>query len=94
MLLGRVGDSPLPGAGFWAGPAGAVATTGVGEAIIRRLAAKAIYDLLDAGAEPQAAIERVVAEFPDHDWFGALAVTAHHHGIGQNRSMPAAHRFA
>jgi len=94
MLLGRVGDSPIPGAGFWAGPEGAVATTGVGEAIIRRLAAKAIYDRMVAGESPQEAIDEVVATFPDHHWFGALAVNATDHAIGQNRRMPVAHRFA
>ncbi|MHC4778303.1 MAG: isoaspartyl peptidase/L-asparaginase, partial [Planctomycetota bacterium] len=42
MLVGRVGDSAHFGAGLWAGPVGAVATTGIGEHIIRTLAAKEI----------------------------------------------------
>jgi len=94
MLLGRVGDSPIPGAGFWAGPDGAVATTGVGEEIIRRMAAFAIYERMRAGDAPQEAIDKVVADFPDHDFFGALAVNATDHGIGQNRDMPEAFLFA
>ncbi|MEN8149626.1 MAG: isoaspartyl peptidase/L-asparaginase [Planctomycetota bacterium] len=94
MLLGRVGDSPIPGAGFWAGPHGAVTTTGVGEAIISRLAAKAIYDRLADGETPQAAVDAVVAEFPEYDWFGALAVNATDHAIGRNRHMPEAILFA
>ena len=51
-IPGRVGDSPIPGAGFFAGPAGAVATTGTGEEIIRRMSAVRVYDALDAGADP------------------------------------------
>ena len=94
MLLGRVGDSPIPGAGFWAGSHGAVATTGVGEAIISRLAAKAIYDRMVAGESPQAAVDAVVSDFPEYDWFGALAVSADDHAIGQNRHMPEAFLFA
>lgn len=31
---GRVGDTPIPGAGVWAGPSGAVSATGAGEAFI------------------------------------------------------------
>jgi L-asparaginase/beta-aspartyl-peptidase (threonine type) len=94
MLLGRVGDSPLPGAGFWCGPAGAVATTGVGEAIIRRLAAKDVYDRMVAGDPPQEAVDKVVEGFAEYDWFGALAVSATDHAIGQNRHMPEAFLFA
>jgi L-asparaginase/beta-aspartyl-peptidase (threonine type) len=36
-LLGRVGDTPIIGGGFYAGPAGAVAATGIGEYIVRHL---------------------------------------------------------
>ena len=38
-LLGRVGDTPIIGSGFYAGPHGAVAATGVGEHIIRNMLA-------------------------------------------------------
>ncbi len=36
-LPGRVGDSPIPGAGFWADDLVAVAATGLGEVIIRSM---------------------------------------------------------
>ena len=36
-LRGRVGDSPIPGAGIYCGPKGAVVATGIGEEIIRRM---------------------------------------------------------
>ncbi|MHC4471831.1 MAG: isoaspartyl peptidase/L-asparaginase [Planctomycetota bacterium] len=87
MMLGRVGDSPLPGAGFWAGPSGAVATTGVGEEIVRRLAAKEVYDRIDRGASPAVALAETVALFPDTFSFGAVAVSADAHGVGANRTM-------
>jgi L-asparaginase/beta-aspartyl-peptidase (threonine type) len=87
MLLGRVGDSPLPGAGFWAGPHGAVAATGIGEEIIRRLACREIHDRLASGAAPVEAIRAVTDMFPPDVAFGAIAVSALASGEGANRSM-------
>jgi beta-aspartyl-peptidase (threonine type) len=58
MLPGRVGDSPLIGAGVYADDkAGAVSMTGVGESIIRMAAAKEIVDRMAAGADPAAAAQ-------------------------------------
>ena len=58
MLPGRVGDSPLIGAGVYADDeAGAVCMTGVGESIIRMAAAKEIVDRMAAGAEPAVAAQ-------------------------------------
>jgi L-asparaginase / beta-aspartyl-peptidase len=37
MMIGRVGDTPMIGCGFYAGEYGAVAVTGRGEEIIRRM---------------------------------------------------------
>jgi beta-aspartyl-peptidase (threonine type) len=48
-LPGRVGDVPLLGAGCYAGPAGAVTCTGHGEAAIRVVLAKYVYDRMEAG---------------------------------------------
>lgn len=90
MMLGRVGDSPIPGAGFWAGPAGAVATTGVGEEIIRRMGAKEVYDRMARGLPPERALAEVVALFPEEYSFGAIAVTRSGHGVGANREMASA----
>src|SRR5262245_49434006 len=47
---GRVGDSPIPGAGTYADEAGACSATGHGEAILRVVAARAALDRLRAGA--------------------------------------------
>ena len=63
--VGRVGDSPILGAGTYADDAaGACSNTGDGEAIMRVCLAKAAIDALRAGARPEeaatAAIELLV----------------------------------
>ena len=56
MLPGRVGDSPLIGAGTYADDhSGAVSMTGEGEAIIRAGLAKEICLLMEQGLSPRAA---------------------------------------
>lgn len=45
--VGRVGDSPLPGAGAWADERGASSTTGHGEGITKALLAKRVVDGID-----------------------------------------------
>ena len=63
-LPGRVGDSPLPGAGCYANNAtAAVSCTGTGEVFIRALAAYDITALMDyGGLSLSEACERVVME--------------------------------
>ncbi|MBF4113295.1 beta-aspartyl-peptidase [Enterobacter cloacae] len=63
-LPGRVGDSPLPGAGCYANNAtAAVSCTGTGEVFIRTLAAYDITALMDyGGLSLSEACERVVME--------------------------------
>lgn len=43
-LRGRVGDSPIPGAGIYCGENGAVVATGIGEEIIKRMLSINIYN--------------------------------------------------
>lgn len=60
---GRVGDSPIPGAGTWADGVVAVSCTGVGEAFIRCAAAHELSALMrHAGLSAQAAAEKVALE--------------------------------
>jgi beta-aspartyl-peptidase (threonine type) len=63
-LPGRVGDSPLPGAGCYANNASvAVSCTGTGEVFIRALAAYDIAALMDyGGLSLHEACEAVVME--------------------------------
>src|SRR2546427_3068419 len=55
MMPGRVGDSPIIGAGIYCGPSGAVSVTGAGEEILRRVLSKFVYDRLARGGGGQAA---------------------------------------
>jgi beta-aspartyl-peptidase (threonine type) len=59
-LPGRVGDAPVFGAGLYASPQVAVVGTGVGELFLETLAALRVALLIEDGAHPQEACERVV----------------------------------
>lgn len=61
-LEGRVGDTPLIGAGTWADDEVAISCTGTGEHIIRSGGAIAIAQLFRSGASLPAAIDEVLAE--------------------------------
>jgi beta-aspartyl-peptidase (threonine type) len=61
---GRIGDSPLPGAGLYADPRGGVSLSGEGEKIARVLVAAEVMHWLDAHAAQAAAehgVERLAA---------------------------------
>lgn len=63
---GRIGDSPIPGAGTWADDrTGACSATGVGEAILRVCLARYACDQL-RGHSAQAAVELAIAELEHH----------------------------
>ena len=74
MLPGRVGDSPILGAGIYAGPAGAVCATGIGEEIMKRVLSKYVYDQMAAGRSPQRAADLGVSRFPRDVSVGLIAV--------------------
>jgi isoaspartyl peptidase/L-asparaginase-like protein (Ntn-hydrolase superfamily) len=90
MLRGRIGDTPLIGCGLYAGPAGAVTATGVGEEIARRFLSKTVYDWIAAGVPAQEAAERGIALFPQEIGVGILALSATSEGRASNRDMPSA----
>lgn len=87
MMAGRLGDTPLPGAGYWVSAAAAVAVTGVGEAIIRELLARWVHDQIAAGSAPQAAAEAGVARFAADVPIGVIATTPHAIGVHANNVM-------
>jgi L-asparaginase/beta-aspartyl-peptidase (threonine type) len=89
MMLGRVGDTAMIGSGFYAGPKGAVAATGIGEEIIRRMLAKTVYDLIGAGKEITAACEQGVTLFSSKIAVGLVAISAEGYAIKANRQMAA-----
>jgi beta-aspartyl-peptidase (threonine type) len=91
-LVGRVGDSPLAGAGNYASQYVAASATGTGEYVMRALAGRAISDAMERGAP----VARAVAEVLDRlrrDFdadVGMIAVDASGTAIAQHltRDMP------
>jgi beta-aspartyl-peptidase (threonine type) len=60
---GRIGDTPLPGCGFYADSSvGGVAATGEGESISRTLLSARAVLAMEAGAAPQAAVEAALRQ--------------------------------
>lgn len=86
MLPGRVGDSPVPGAGLYAGPDGAVTATGMGEEIWRRLLCKHVYDRLRSDGA-QAACDAGLSLYPKRVPIGIVAVARDGTGEACNRDM-------
>lgn len=74
-LRGRVGDVPQLGAGLFAGPAGAVAATGRGEAIVRERVAARVYELMADGVAPRQAIELATRDITPREGVGVIAVS-------------------
>jgi len=90
MLPGRVGDSPICGAGVYAGPLGAICCTGAGERILTRLTAYRVYARIEAGEDLIAACQAEVDAIPDDASIGIIAVTAEQDAVVADRSMPSA----
>jgi N4-(beta-N-acetylglucosaminyl)-L-asparaginase len=70
-MHGRVGDSPIIGAGLYVdNEAGAATSTGVGEEVIRIAGSHLVVELLRQGMKPEAAckkaVERILSRRPQH----------------------------
>jgi L-asparaginase/beta-aspartyl-peptidase (threonine type) len=87
-LLGRVGDTPIIGSGFYAGPAGAVAATGIGEQIVRHLLARTVYGWIEDGMPLEQALKRGVDLFDPKVPVGLIAVSRTEAGSHSNQDMP------
>src|SRR4029077_3574953 len=74
-LWGRVGDSPLIGAGTWADERVAISCTGDGEHVIRAAAAHRVAMLVESGAALADAAAQVVEQLAPADC-GLIAVDA------------------
>jgi len=59
-MVGRVGDSPIAGAGNYASRHVAASATGTGEYVIRMLAARALSDAMERGANVANALDDVM----------------------------------
>jgi beta-aspartyl-peptidase (threonine type) len=85
---GRVGDSPLAGAGLYADDAaGAATATGHGESILRALVTRHAIEWLRAGEAARAAAEEAVAELERRTGGqGGLVVVDRAGRVGQARN--------
>ena len=86
-IPGRVGDVPLIGCGLYAGPDGAVAATGDGEAIAMQVTALRAYQLIEQGMDPKAIVPTVIAWFKEITAFGIILVSKTGFAGGTNRDM-------
>jgi beta-aspartyl-peptidase (threonine type) len=75
---GRVGDSPIPGAGNYACAHAAVSATGWGEQMLRYVTAKDIADRIGRGAQPAAALREALDDMLRRfgEPIGAIALDA------------------
>lgn len=81
---GRVGDSPIVGAGAYAdSSAGAAAATGDGDIMMRFVPSYLAVELMRAGADPSAACKTAISRIKRHysEFFGAIIcanITGHY----------------
>ncbi|MEW6162147.1 MAG: isoaspartyl peptidase/L-asparaginase [Nitrospirota bacterium] len=87
MMLGRVGDGPMIGCGFYAGPACALATTGMGEEIIKKVLAKTVYDMIFHGEDIKRACRKGINMFPPKIKVGIIAISRTGHAVISNTEM-------
>ncbi|KAM9740494.1 N(4)-(beta-N-acetylglucosaminyl)-L-asparaginase [Menidia menidia] len=88
---GRVGDSPVVGAGAYADSlAGGAAATGDGDIMMRFLPSYLAVELMRAGADPSAACKSAISRIKRHysEFFGAIicANTTGHYGAACNKA--------
>lgn len=90
MLPGRIGDTPVWGAGIYCGPLGAVCATGAGEEVIRRHGSLRVYQWLERGMSAQQAAEAEVKAFPEGYEVGYIVVDKNGFGMAStDDEMPA-----
>jgi L-asparaginase/beta-aspartyl-peptidase (threonine type) len=87
-LLGRVGDTAVMGSGFYAGPLGAIAATGVGEHIVRHMLARTVYGYLEQGMPLQQALQRGIDLIDKDVDTGLIGVTKTQAASCSNTHMP------
>ncbi len=86
---GRVGDSPLIGAGTWADRNVAVSCTGQGEAFIRAGAARLVAALLEGGHTIESAAIRALDAVTECAGYGGLIAVDAHGNVTMPRSTGA-----
>ena len=94
-LVGRVGDSPLAGAGNYASRHVAASATGTGEFVIRTLAARSISEAMERGASLRNALDDVLGRLGrdfDAD-VGIIAVDGAGTPLAMHRTRDMPHAF-
>ena len=89
-LLGRVADTPLPGCGTHAGPAGAIACTGIGEHILKHHLAWQVYHWIDGGMRLREAMERGMALLPEGVQVALIGITRDDTAVVSRQPMASA----
>ena len=94
-LVGRVGDTPLPGCGTYASTFAAASATGTGEYVIRALATRQISDNVEKGMSLQASIGAVLdAMGRDFDAdVGFIGIDASGNAVGAHRTPHMPHAW-
>jgi L-asparaginase / beta-aspartyl-peptidase len=94
-LVGRVGDSPIPGAGNYASSHVAASATGTGEFVLRSLATRAISERVEQGASLASAMSAVMEGLKrDYDAdVGIIAVDRHGQPVAQHLTPAMPHAF-
>lgn len=88
-LLGRVGDTPVPGAGTYATVDGAASSTGLGEGMMRILFTKSALDFIRNGLDAQHAAEAAVNYLDNFIGTDAgIIVVDRNGGIGIHHNTP------
>lgn len=94
-LVGRVGDTPIPGAGNYASEHVAASATGTGEYVMRLLSTRAISERVARGEALDLAMRGVLQEMGaafDAD-VGIIAVDRHGNPVAQHRTRDMPHAF-
>ncbi len=86
-LPGRVGDVPLIGCGLYAGPEGAVAATGDGEAILMNMTAIRAYQMIEKDVPADDIVKEVLSWFEKDVAAGIILVSGSGFSGGSNRTM-------
>ena len=94
-LVGRVGDTPLPGCGTYASTFAASSATGTGEYVIRALATRQISDNVEKGMRLEASIGAVLdAMGRDFDAdVGFIGIDANGNAVGAHRTPHMPHAW-
>jgi isoaspartyl peptidase/L-asparaginase-like protein (Ntn-hydrolase superfamily) len=88
-LLGRVGDTPLPGAGTYATKFGGTSSTGPGESMMRTLISKTACNFMRTGLDAQGAASGAVNMLSNMlETEAGIIVVDNHGGVGFAQNTP------